>query len=114
MRSVSVRENSITPVGRPEVVLIEAVYALPGCQYEVQLELADGACVADALAALATCEGFAELDLVSVPVGIYGREVARARRLEAGDRLEIYRPLQLDPMTARRQRALRQSRPPTR
>ncbi len=92
------------------MVRVEAVYALPEYQYEEQLELVEGACVADALTALASCEGFADLDLTSVPVGIYGQEVPRERRLEAGDRLEIYRPLQLDPMTARRQRAQRQAR----
>ena len=92
------------------MVSIEAVYALPEHQYEVQLELDDGARVVDALAALATREGFADLDLASVAVGIYGREVPREQRLVAGDRLEIYRPLKMDPMSARRQRAQRQAR----
>ena len=92
------------------MICIDAVYALPQYQYQVQLELLDGACVNDALAALATHEGFADLDLAAVPVGIYGREVSRERCLEAGDRLEVYRPLEVDPMTARRQRAQRQTR----
>lgn len=110
MRFACVRGSSIRPVAVVDMVHVEAVYALPEYQYEEQLELVDGACVADALAALAGCEGFADLDLTSVPVGIYGQEVLRERVLEAGDRLEIYRPLEVDPMTARRQRALRQSR----
>ena len=96
------------------MICVEAVYALPEYQYEERLELADGACVADALAALAGCEGFADLDLASAPIGIYGREVSRERLLEAGDRLEIYRPLVVDPMTSRRQRAQRQLRRPAR
>ena len=92
------------------MVCVEAVYALPEHQYEVQLELDDDARVVDALAALAALEGFADLDLAAVAVGIYGREVSREQRLETGDRLEIYRPLEMDPMSARRQRAQRQAR----
>lgn len=110
MRFAHARGSSIGKVTAPDMIRVEAVYALPEYQYEVQLELEDDACVADALAALAACEGFADLDLTSAPVGIYGREVSRERRLEAGDRLEIYRPLEMDPMTARRQRAQRQAR----
>jgi putative ubiquitin-RnfH superfamily antitoxin RatB of RatAB toxin-antitoxin module len=91
------------------VIRIEAVYALPEYQYEVTLELEQRARVADALQVLAGHEGFADLDLETMPVGIYGETVSRTRLLEDGDRLELYRSLQVDPMTARRQRAEQQA-----
>jgi hypothetical protein len=40
-------------------------------------------------------------------LGIYGRVVAPSATLAHGDRVEIYRPLALDPKEARRRRALR-------
>lgn len=38
-------------------------------------------------------------------LGIFARRVPPGQILRSGDRVEIYRPLLLDPMTARRQRA---------
>jgi putative ubiquitin-RnfH superfamily antitoxin RatB of RatAB toxin-antitoxin module len=38
-------------------------------------------------------------------LGIFARRVSPDQVLRSGDRVEIYRPLLLDPMTARRQRA---------
>lgn len=40
-------------------------------------------------------------------LGIYGKVVPENRRLADGDRLELYRPLALDPKEARRRRAKR-------
>jgi len=40
-------------------------------------------------------------------LGIFAKKVATDRVLEEGDRLELYRPLILDPMEARRRRAKR-------
>jgi putative ubiquitin-RnfH superfamily antitoxin RatB of RatAB toxin-antitoxin module len=40
-------------------------------------------------------------------LGIFAKKVAADRVLEEGDRVEIYRPLTLDPMEARRRRARR-------
>ena len=40
-------------------------------------------------------------------LGVYGKVVAESRRLADGDRVEVYRPLALDPKEARRRRAKR-------
>lgn len=40
-------------------------------------------------------------------LAVFGRKVDAGRLLESGDRLEILRPLVLDPMEARRRRAAR-------
>ena len=60
-----------------------------------------GATVRDALAA-SGFEGHA--------VGIFGKRVELDHRLADGDRVEIYRPLAVDPKEARRQRALKRKR----
>ena len=64
----------------------------------VKLELPAGATVRDALAA-------AGID--SQRVGIFGKRVSSDARLADGDRVEVYRPLRIDPKQARRQRARR-------
>ena len=89
----------------PPTVDVEVAYALPRQQHVVALTLPAGATVADALRAVAHRPPFDELDLDSMPVGIFGDRVARERRLEPHDRVEIYRPLELDPREARRRRA---------
>jgi len=81
------------------------VYALPECSWVEALRLPAGASVADALDAVADREGFAQLDLKAMPVGIFGERVERTRLLQDGDRVELYRQLQIDPREARRQRS---------
>lgn len=79
-------------------------YALPGRAIVQMYRLTDPATVADALGAAAADPAFAGLDLHGCPVGVYGQLARPAQRLEAGDRVEIYRPLGVDPKTARRAR----------
>ena len=41
----------------------------------------------------------------AAPLGIFGRQVKDDTILQNGDRVELYRPLLIDPKTARRRRA---------
>ncbi len=84
---------------------------LPQWQGEIELELPDGATVTDALALAAARLPVGSLEatfLASAPVGIFGESCSRERRLQAGDRVEVYQPLAVDPKAARRARAMRQ------
>jgi putative ubiquitin-RnfH superfamily antitoxin RatB of RatAB toxin-antitoxin module len=47
------------------------------------------------------------IDWEHAKVGLFGQVVAVERKLSAGDRLEIYRPLAMDPKDSRRARAKR-------
>ena len=87
------------------MIRVEVVYALPDVQYLQAVTLPIGATVADALQAVAEREGFRELDLFAMPVGVYGEACEPERYLVDGDRVELYRPLILDPKEARRLRA---------
>jgi uncharacterized protein len=84
---------------------VEVVYALPQSQVVVCLSLPAGATVGDALAAVAARAPFDALDLADLPVGVFGDRCERDRRLADGDRVEVYRPLHMDPREARRWRA---------
>jgi len=86
---------------------IEVVYALPDEQFVLRLDLPDGATVGDALALAAEDIVFTRLPLAELTVGIWGEVVPRDRVLQDGDRVELYRPLLVDPREARRRRATR-------
>ena len=86
---------------------IEVVYALPGRHDVTALELPAAATVGDALAASGLAARHPGLELSQL--GIFGRRVAADTALSDGDRVEVYRPLALDPKEARRRRARRKS-----
>ena len=75
-----------------------AVSPAPGQVRERVLHLPSGARVAEALAAGGVMGG----------CGIWGCMVAPEHALRDGDRLEVYRPLTVDPKVARRERFARQ------
>lgn len=50
----------------------------------------------------------AELKNTPLDLGVWGRKAAEAQVLREGDRVEVYRPLQVDPKLARRQRFKKQ------
>ena len=84
---------------------IEVAYADPRRQAVVALNLDEGTTVAEALQAVSSHEAFAGLDLDAMPTGIYGAAAPRSQTLRQGDRVELYRPLAMDPREARRRRA---------
>ena len=47
-------------------------------------------------------------DLTALNLGVWGRKCALEQVLQAGDRVEIYRPLLVDPKVARRERFQKQ------
>jgi putative ubiquitin-RnfH superfamily antitoxin RatB of RatAB toxin-antitoxin module len=80
----------------------------PGQVVEVMLDLCLGASVADALRACGAMAVFAGVDLSSLDAGVWGKLAAHTQLLEDGDRVELYRPLTVDPKVARRERFSRQ------
>jgi hypothetical protein len=77
---------------------VEVVHARPERTDIVEVRLPAGAKVRDALLASG---------LQGNQFGIFGKRVTLDTRLVDGDRVEIYRPLTLDPKEARRRRARR-------
>jgi len=83
-------------------VRIEVVYALADAQDIVIVELPEGAVAAQALAASGM---LARHGLTAFQLGIFGKRVSPENPLREGDRIEILRPLAIDPKEARRRRA---------
>lgn len=87
-----------------EPVVVEVAYALADRQRLVVVDVPHGASVAAAIAASGLVDEFG-LDEAAIEAGIWSRRVSLDTRVTAGDRIEIYRPLKIDPKQARRQRA---------
>ncbi len=82
------------------------VSAAPGTLREWALELPVGSTVADALQSLPRDARLQHSD--TVVCGVWGRTVEPGQRLRQNDRVEVYRPLTVDPKVARRERFARQ------
>ena len=83
---------------------ITVVYALPDRQVVRELVLDAGADLGVALQASGLLREFPEIEGKGFAVGIYGQVASRTAILHPGDRVEIYRPLTLEPKEARRKR----------
>src|SRR5688572_16875835 len=86
-------------------IRVEVVYALPDQQVLVALEVERGASVRHAILRSGILQRFPEVDLERASVGIFGNVTGLDTLLADGDRVEIYRPLIVDPKDARRMRA---------
>lgn len=91
------------------LIRVEVVYALPGRQCLVPLAVPRGTSMLEAARLSGIDTAFDGLDLASAPMGVFGRVEAEpaTRVLRDGERVEIYRPLEVDPKAARRARARR-------
>jgi len=70
----------------------------------VDLQLPAGATLADAVRASGLLERHPGIELESAKVGIWGKAATLDTPLRDGDRVELYRPLFVDPKEARRLR----------
>lgn len=86
---------------------IEVVYALPNRQRLLSVEVEEGTTLIEAARLSKIEEEFPELDLDQAKLGIFGKASTKpdVDTVKAGDRIEIYRPLIIDPKQARLNRA---------
>jgi putative ubiquitin-RnfH superfamily antitoxin RatB of RatAB toxin-antitoxin module len=83
------------------------VYALPEQQTVRELDVPESATVADAVARSGLLQQYPEIGQRPLACAIYGRAVADSYILRADDRVEVLRPLQVDPKESRRRAAAR-------
>ena len=75
---------------------------------EVHVTLQPGSTVADAVQASGLTQEFSELSEPGVITGVWGRKALADQPLQDRDRVELYRPLTVDPKVARRERFVKQ------
>ena len=83
-------------------ITVEVVYADAQQQLVRRIDIAAGASVADAIRASAILDALPGFE--PARLGIFGRIVQATHALRDGDRIELYRPLKIDPKQARRLR----------
>lgn len=89
----------------PTLLRVTVVLALPDRQPIVALTLQSSATVQDAVERSGLLRRFPELTRQSLACAIYSRPVELSALLRDGDRVEILRPLLIDPKEQRRQAA---------
>ena len=84
---------------------IEVIYARADAQDSINVSVPRGATIRAVIERSRVIETFPEIDLAVNKVGIYGKLRSLDDTVQAGDRVEVYRPLLIDPKEARRQNA---------
>ena len=97
----------VDPEEPPAPMVRVAIACSPsaGRAFEMTLALPAPATALDAIRASGLFERHPELGLGEPLIGIWGRACAPGTLLAEGDRVEVYRPLTMDPNEARRLRA---------
>jgi putative ubiquitin-RnfH superfamily antitoxin RatB of RatAB toxin-antitoxin module len=83
---------------------IEVCYALPEGQTLVAVDLPEGATLQQALDASGILQRYPQIDLGTQKVGVFGKLKPLDAVLADHDRVEIYRPLLVDPKVSRQRR----------
>lgn len=91
-------------------IQVEVVYALPEKQYLRTVTVTEGSTIEQAIIASGLPELRKDINLAENKVGIFSRAAKLQDVVQAGDRVEIYRPLLADPKELRRQRAERSAK----
>jgi putative ubiquitin-RnfH superfamily antitoxin RatB of RatAB toxin-antitoxin module len=89
----------------PDEILVEIAYALPEEQVIISIKVPTIFNVQQAIEKSGIQKKFPSIDLSKNKVGIFGKKTTLDHTLNDRDRIEIYRPLILDPREMRRKRA---------
>lgn len=89
-----------------ETIRVEIAFGTPGKQVLRELRVRAGSCVGAVLEAGGLAAEFPPSLLENTQPGIWGRPVDPDHVVEEGDRVELYRPLEIDPREARRRLAV--------
>ncbi len=86
---------------------VEVAYATPQKQKIITLDVPVGTTVYQAAEESGMVDIFPEINLADVKMGLFGKAVRNPKEeiLQEADRVEIYRPLIIDPKVARAKRA---------
>lgn len=88
-----------------ESIRIEVTYAQPHRAFCIPLQLPPNSTLRQAINQSGLLDQCPDIDLDINQVGIFGQLCELNTVLNDGDRVEIYRPLAIDPKEARRRRA---------
>lgn len=89
------------------MIEVEVAFARPDRQEIIRLQVEEGTSAVEAVQRSGIAAVFPEIDPEKDDMGIFGKMVKNpsAHELRDGDRVEVYRPLKIDPKQARLNRA---------
>lgn len=88
---------------------VVVAYAKQQQEFLQPLRVAPGTTIGQAIEQSGVLTSFPDINLVTQPVGIFGKKKTLDTVLRARDRVEIYRPLVADPKDSRRKRAAKKA-----
>ncbi len=90
-----------------ESIEVEVAYALPQEQMIIPVRVTPGSTALQVVRDSGILEHFPEIDLDGARLGIFSKVIPKPAEhvVQPGDRVEIYRPLLIDPKEARANRA---------
>lgn len=87
------------------MLTISICYVTTTIQDTIHIEVPVGSTLIQAIDFSGIKQKYKEIDFTTNTMGVFGKAVENTYTLSDHDRIEIYRPLHVDPMQARRQRA---------
>lgn len=88
-----------------DAVEVVVCYATARTEFLHSMRVAPGTTIGQAIEGSGVLLAYPEINLVTQPVGIFGKKKTLETVLRHRDRIEIYRPLVADPKDSRRKRA---------
>lgn len=94
------------------LIEVEVVFAAVDRQLLLKVSVPVGTTLREAVKLSGMLERFPVYELQEYPLGVFGRVVAdpQTRLVQAGERIELYRPLLADPKEVRKMRAAKAAR----
>ncbi len=90
---------------------VEVAYARPDKQQIVQVIVPEGMVALEVVRVSGITDIFPEINPDEIDMGVFGKVIKdpASHEIQDGDRLELYRPLKIDPKQARLNRAKKKS-----
>lgn len=84
---------------------VQVVWAEPGHAVLLSVEVEPGTTLRGAVECSGLPERYPQVDMHALSLGVFGQLCRAHDMARAGDRIEVYRPLRMNPKQARRLRA---------
>lgn len=91
-------------MGHDKLISVEVAYATPTTQRIMVVQVREGITIEEVIRMSGILDVYPEIDLHKNKVGVFSKSKELMAEVKAGDRVEIYRPLTMDPKEARKKR----------
>ena len=85
-------------------ILVEVAYATPEQQTILVIQVKENTTIENVIIRSGILQIFPEIDLTKQKVGVFSKQRAVTELVQENDRIEIYRPLLMEPKEARKKR----------